>query len=59
VPAVAPPPGFREVARHIGPTFTVVRYRADAPVPIVPSNLGSFTLEPGTPDYVLQAPASR
>jgi hypothetical protein len=57
VPAVPPPSGFREVGRHSGPTFTVVRYRADAPVPIVPSNLGSFALEPGTPDYVLQAPA--
>jgi hypothetical protein len=55
IPAVPPPPGFREVARHSGPTFTVVRYRADAPMPIVPANLGSFALEPGTPDYVLQA----
>jgi hypothetical protein len=58
-PVVAPPPGFREVARHSGPAFTVVRYRADAPVPIVPENLGSLALEPGTPDYVLQAPAPR
>jgi 4-amino-4-deoxy-L-arabinose transferase-like glycosyltransferase len=56
IPSVPPPPGFREVARHSGPTFTVVRYRADAPMPIVPSNLGSFALEPGTPDYVVQAP---
>jgi 4-amino-4-deoxy-L-arabinose transferase-like glycosyltransferase len=58
-PVVAPPPGFREVARHSGPAFTVVRYRADAPVPIVPENLGSLALEPGTPDYVLQPPAPR
>jgi hypothetical protein len=54
VPTVAPPPGFREVGRHSGKTFTVVRYRADTPMPIVPSNLGSFALGPGTPDYVLQ-----
>jgi 4-amino-4-deoxy-L-arabinose transferase-like glycosyltransferase len=54
VPTVAPPPGFREVGRHSGKTFTVVRYRAATPMPIVPSNLGSFALGPGTPDYVLQ-----
>jgi hypothetical protein len=54
--AVPPPPGFREVGRHSGATFTVVRYRSDAPYPIVPINLGSFALERGTPDYMLQAP---
>ena len=57
VRAVPPPTGFREVSRHSGRTFTVVRDRADAPVPIVPSNLPSLALERGTPDYVLQAPA--
>jgi mannosyltransferase len=57
LPKVPPPPGFREIARYSGPTFTVVRYRADAPVQIVPANLGSFALQPGTPDYELQQPA--
>lgn len=54
---VPPPPDFHEIGRHIGPTFTVVRYQADIPLPITPFNLPSFALEPGAPDYVLQLPA--
>ena len=50
VPRAAPPAGFTEVGRHQGPTFTVVRYRADAPVTATPVLLGPLALEPGTPD---------
>jgi hypothetical protein len=57
IPKVAPPPDFHEIARHSGPTFTVIRYQADIPLPVRPSSLGSFALLPGTPDYVLQPPA--
>jgi hypothetical protein len=51
---VPSPPGFREVARRRGPTYTVVRYRADTPLPVSPAQLGSFALLTGPPDYVLQ-----
>ncbi|MEA2422015.1 MAG: mannosyltransferase [Thermoleophilaceae bacterium] len=54
VPAATPPAGFREVARHRGRTYTVVRYRSDAPVLITPVMIGSLALLPGSPDYVLQ-----
>ena len=57
IPSVPPPPDFHEIGRHSGPTFTVIRYQADIPLPVTPSSLGSFALEPGTPDYVLQPPA--
>jgi hypothetical protein len=56
VPPVPPPPGFHEIGRHSGPTFTVIRYQADIPLPVTPFSLGSLALEPGAPDYVYQAP---
>jgi hypothetical protein len=57
IPKVSPPPDFHEIGRHSGPTFTVIRYQADIPLPVTPFSLGSFALLPGTPDYVLQPPA--
>ena len=57
IPKVPPPPDFHEIGRHSGPTFTVIRYQADIPLPVTPFSLGSFALEPGTPDYVLEPPA--
>jgi hypothetical protein len=58
IPKVAPPPDFQEIGRHSGPTFTVIRYQADIPLPVSPSSLGSFALLPGTPDYVFQRPGA-
>lgn len=49
-----PPAGFHEVARKLGPTYTVVRYRSDAPVVVRPETLGGFALLGGTPDYAVQ-----
>jgi hypothetical protein len=54
VPPATPPPGFREVARHQGPTYTVVRYRAAAPVAITPVMVAPVALPPASHDYVLQ-----
>jgi hypothetical protein len=51
---VTPPDGFREVARRRGPTYTVVKYRADVPRHVTPFNLGGLALLSGPPDYVLQ-----
>ena len=54
VPRPDLPPGFREVARHQGPTYTVVRYRTETPTAVGPALLGSIALLGGTPDYVMQ-----
>jgi mannosyltransferase len=50
----APPPGFTEIGRHQGATYTVVRYRLGASTPITPAAIGGLALLGGTPDYVLQ-----
>jgi hypothetical protein len=50
----SPPIGFTEIARHQGPTYTVVRYALDLPVKVRPELLGDFALLGGTPDYVVQ-----
>jgi mannosyltransferase len=50
----SPPLGFREIARHQGPTYTVVRYELQAPAPLTPGLVADFALLGGTPDYVLQ-----
>jgi mannosyltransferase len=52
--AVRPLPGFRVESRHQGRTFTVVKYRAMAPVPETPTLLRGLGLERGTPDLLLE-----
>ena len=49
-----PPLGLTEIARHQGPTYTVVRYRLGAPAPITPELIGGLALLGGTPDYVVE-----
>jgi mannosyltransferase len=49
-------PGFREESRHRGRTFTVVKYRAMAPVPETRTLLNGLALQPGTPDLLIQQP---
>jgi 4-amino-4-deoxy-L-arabinose transferase-like glycosyltransferase len=56
VPAISPPAGFSEVARHRGPTYTVVTYRAPEPTFIRPELIAPLALLPGTPDFLLQVP---
>jgi hypothetical protein len=55
VPAASPPSGFKEVSRHRGPTYTVVKYRAQLFITVSPTLIAHLALEPGTPDFVLQA----
>ncbi|MEA2432504.1 MAG: mannosyltransferase [Thermoleophilaceae bacterium] len=54
VPRTAPLPGFHEESRHMGRTFTVVKYRAAAPIPITQTLIAHLALEPGTPDFLVQ-----
>ena len=54
VPRVRPLPGFHEESRHMGRTFTVVKYRANAPVGETPTLLRSLSLEPDTADLLLE-----
>ena len=54
VPRAAPLPGFREESRHMGRTFTVVKYRAAAPIPVTQTLIAHLALEPGTPDFLVQ-----
>ena len=54
VPRVPPLPGFREESRHQGRTFTVVKYRAAAPVPETATLLRSLSLKPGTADLLVE-----
>ena len=54
VPHAAPLPGFHEESRHMGRTFTVVKYRAAAPVAVTRTLIAHLALEPGTPDFLVQ-----
>jgi mannosyltransferase len=54
VPRVRPLPGFREESRHMGRTFTVVKYRAAAPVLETPILLRSLSFEPGIADLLIE-----
>jgi hypothetical protein len=54
IPKVPPLPGFREESRHQGRTFTVVKYRAAAPVPETPTLLRSLSLKPSTADLLVE-----
>jgi hypothetical protein len=38
----------------MGRTFTVVKYRAAAPIPITQTLIAHLALEPGTPDFLVQ-----
>jgi mannosyltransferase len=51
---VIPLPGFREESRHQGRTFTVVKYRAMAPVAETPVLLNGLANESGTPDLLIE-----
>lgn len=52
--AVSPLPGFRLESRHQGRTFTIVKYRAMAPVPEDPTLLSGLALLRGTPNLLLE-----
>jgi hypothetical protein len=54
IPRTAPLPGFHEESRHMGRTFTVVKYRAAAPIPITRTLIAHLALEPGTPDFLVE-----
>jgi hypothetical protein len=54
VPRTAPLPGFHEESRHMGRTFTVVKYRAAAPIPLTRTLIAHLALEPGTPDFLVE-----
>ena len=47
-------PGFRQESVHQGRTFTVVKYRALAPVPETRVLIARLALQRGTPDFLYQ-----
>jgi hypothetical protein len=47
-------PGFRVALRLARPTFTLIRLRADAPLPFSLARLTSLRLDPRTPDVLIQ-----
>jgi hypothetical protein len=47
-------PGFRQESVHQGRTFTVVKYRAMAPVPETRVLLSRLALARGTPDFLFE-----
>jgi 4-amino-4-deoxy-L-arabinose transferase-like glycosyltransferase len=51
---VHPVPGFARESVHHGRTFTVVKYRAKAPVGVSRVLLTGLELQPGTPDFLFQ-----
>jgi hypothetical protein len=51
---VAALPGFRQESVRRGRTFTVVKYRALAPVPETHVLLSRLALEAGTPDFLIE-----
>lgn len=57
-PAEVPPPapGFTLVERRQGPTFTVLRFRAQAPVRVTPGALAPHALDARGPVVLLQRP---
>jgi mannosyltransferase len=54
IPPIPPPPGFTEVARRSGSTYSLVVYRAPQPLPVAPPELAGTSLEPGAPDLRLE-----